>query len=81
MHFLGVKLQFSAKRDPFVRQNFKCGPLCKAWPKIKKGAGSKDNVIWEQGQGAQKFGKGSSKKLGNGARSKRNYQGAARRKK
>ena len=28
-----------------------------AWPKIRVGAGSKENVIWEQG--AQKLGKGS----------------------
>ena len=50
-----------------------------AWPKVRKGAGSKENIIWEQG--AQKFGigsmgAGSSEKLGNGARSKRNCQGA-----
>ena len=27
------------------------------WPKIRKGAGSKENVMWDQG--AQKIGKGS----------------------
>ncbi len=49
-----------------------------AWPKIRKGAGSKENVILEQG--AQQFGKWSreQQKLGSGARSKRNYQGAKR---
>ncbi len=43
---------------------------------MRKGAGNMENVIWEQG--AQKFGKWSreQQKLGNGARSKRNYQGA-----
>ena len=35
------------------------------WLKIRKGAGSKENIIWEQG--AQKFGKGSreQQKMGN----------------
>ena len=45
-----------------------------AWPKIMMVAGNKKMVIWEQG--AQKMVTGSSRKLENNARSKRNYQGA-----
>ena len=42
-----------------------------AWPRVRKGAGSKENVIWEQG--AQRFGKGSreqqkKRKMEHGAR-------------
>ena len=47
-----------------------------ARPKIRKGAGTKENVIWEQG--AQKLGKGSREQqnIRKWSKSKRNYQGA-----
>ncbi len=49
-----------------------------AWPKIRKGAGSKKNIIWEQG--AHKFGKGSreQQKIGIGSKEQENLSGSKR---